>query len=121
MTMFMKDSKHFNINDIDINKIRVLKAKSFMKEKRSYKCYIFYEHDDKYILLNFCFSKILAGYYNEYTNEDKKCIGDVSKTMNFVINDDDLVYKINDIFEYIESKLELLCKNVFIKEEWIVI
>ena len=32
MTIFMKDSKHFNINDIDINKIRVSDAKLFMKK-----------------------------------------------------------------------------------------
>ena len=53
----MKDSKHFNINDIDINKMRVSKAKSFMKESRSYKYYIFYEHDDKYIPLNIALVK----------------------------------------------------------------
>ena len=49
MTIFMKNSKYFNINDIDINKIRVAKAKLFMKENKSYKHYIFYEDGDKYI------------------------------------------------------------------------
>ena len=29
----MKDSKYFNINDIDINKVRVSEAKVFMKKK----------------------------------------------------------------------------------------
>ena len=28
----MKDSKYFNINDIDINKVRVSEAKVFMKK-----------------------------------------------------------------------------------------
>ena len=32
MTIFMKYSKYFNINDIHINKIRVSNAKVFMKE-----------------------------------------------------------------------------------------
>ena len=45
----MKDSKHFNINDIDINKIGVSKANLFVKENKSYKHYILYEDDDKYI------------------------------------------------------------------------
>ena len=42
MTIFMKDSKHFNINDVDVNKIRVSDVKHFMKENNSYKYYIFY-------------------------------------------------------------------------------
>ena len=37
MTIFIKDSKYFDINDIDINKIRVSNAKVFMKENNSYK------------------------------------------------------------------------------------
>ena len=94
MTIFMKDSKHFNINDIDINKIRF--------SDNSYKRYIFYEDGDKYIPLNICFSKTLAGYCNEYPNEDG---GNVSKTMNFVIDDDDLINRINDTSKHIEEKL----------------
>ena len=35
MTIFMKDPKYFNINFIDINKIRVSEAKPFMKENKS--------------------------------------------------------------------------------------
>ena len=31
----MKDSKYFNISNIDINKIRVSNAKLFMKENKS--------------------------------------------------------------------------------------
>ena len=70
MTIFMKDSKCFNINDIDINKVRVSEAKVFMRENNSYKHYIFYEDGDKYISLNICFSKTLAAYYNECGDVD---------------------------------------------------
>ena len=112
----MKDSKYFNINDIDINKIRVSNAKLFMRENKLYKYYIFYEDDDKCIPLNICFSKTLAGYYNEYTNEDGKYDESVSKSMNFVINDDDdLIDRINDIFKHTEEKLDIACKNAIIK------
>ena len=52
MTIFMKNSEYFNINDIYIKKMRVSKAKLFMKENKSYKHYIFYEDSDKYIPLN---------------------------------------------------------------------
>ena len=37
MTIFLKDSKHFNYNDIDINKIRVSVVNLFMKENNPYK------------------------------------------------------------------------------------
>ena len=104
MTIFMKDSKYFDINNIDINKIRVSEARVFMKKKNLYKHYIFYEDVGKYIPLNIYFSKTLAGYYNEYRDEDGKYDGDVSKRMNFVISDD-LVDRVNDVFNHIEEKL----------------
>ena len=108
MTIFMKDSKHFNTNDIDINKIRVSDVKLFMKVNNSYKYYIFSEDGNKYIPLNICFSKTLTGYYNEYFDEDGKYGENVSKTMNFVIGDDiDLLDKIVNIFEYIGEKLKI--------------
>ena len=94
ITIFIKDSKHFNIIDIDINKIKLSNCKVFVKENNPYKHYIFYQDGDKYIPLNICFSKTLGGYYNEYPNEN----GNVSKTMNFVIDDEDLINRINDIF-----------------------
>ena len=71
-----------------------------------YKHYIFYEDAGKYIPLNICFSKTLAGCYNEYPDEDGKYDGNVSKKMNFVISDD-LVDRINDIFRHIEEKLDI--------------
>ena len=103
MTIFIKDSKHFNIDDIDINKIRF--------SDNSYKHYIFYEDGDKYIPLNIYFSKTLARYCNEYPNEDRKYGGNVSKTMNFVINDDDLINRINDLFKHIEEKLDIALQD----------
>ena len=108
MIIFMKDSKYFDINNIDINKIIVSKAKLFMKENNSYKHYIFYEDGDKYFPLNICFSKTLAPYYNEYDDEDGEYDGNVSKSMSFVISDDtDLFDKVNNILEYIRDKLEI--------------
>ena len=112
MNIFRKDSKHCNINDIDINKIRVSEAKLFMKENNSCKHYVFYEDGDKYIPLNICFSKMLGGYYNEYPNED----GNVSKTISFVI-DGDLINRINDIFKYIEEKLDIVLQECFYQGE----
>ena len=46
-TIFMRNSKHFNISDIDINRMRVSNPKLFRKEKKSYKRYILYEDGDK--------------------------------------------------------------------------
>ena len=33
MAIFMEDSKYFNINDIDINRIRVSEVRVFIKKK----------------------------------------------------------------------------------------
>ena len=106
MTIFMKDSKYFNINDIGINKIRLSNAKLFMKKDNLFKHYIFYEDGGKYIPLNICFSKRLAGYYNGKRFDD----GNVSKTMSFVI-DDDLKDRIDNIFKHIEEKLDIALEN----------
>ena len=117
ITIFMEDPKYVNINSIDINKIRVSEAKVFMKKDNLYKHYIFYEDEGKYIPLNIFFSKTLAGYYNEYRNEDGKYDGNVCKRMNFVISDD-LVDKINDIFKYIEEKLDIALENPIYEGEF---
>ena len=50
-TIYIKDVECFRIIDIDINKIRVSDNKLYNKEHNSYKYYVFYEHDDKYISL----------------------------------------------------------------------
>ena len=63
-TVFMRNLKHFNISDIDIDRIRVSNEKLFRKEDKSYKHYIFYEDGDKYVSLNICFNNALLEYYN---------------------------------------------------------
>ena len=45
-TIYMKDTKYFKIDDVDINKIRVSDEKLYSKEHNSNKYYVFYEHDD---------------------------------------------------------------------------
>ena len=111
-TIFMKNSKHFNISDIDINRIRDSKVKFFIKEGKSCKPYIFYEDGDKYVPLNICFNNMLLEYYNEYINENKNNNEYTSKTMNFVL-DDDSVDKIIKIFEYIKKRLKIDLNNYF--------
>ena len=101
----MRNSKHFNISDIDIIRIKVSKAKLFRKEDKSYKHYIFYEDGNKYVPLNICFNNTLLGYYNEYINKNKNNNEYTSKTMDFAL-DDDSVDKIIKIFEYIEKKIK---------------
>ena len=76
-------------------------------------CWVSYKN----IPLNICFSKTLAGYYSKYHDEDGKYDGDVSKRMNFVISDD-LVDKINDIFNNIEEKLDIALEDPIYKSEF---
>ena len=117
MTIFMKDSKYFNINNININKIRISETRVFMKKNNLYKHYIFYEDVGKYIPLDICFSKTLAGYYNEYCDDDGKYNRDVSKRMNFVISDD-LVDRVDNIFSHIEEKLGIALQECIYKSEF---
>ena len=45
--VYMKDNtKCFEINDIDINKIRVSEQKLYSKQHNAYKYYVLYEHDN---------------------------------------------------------------------------
>ena len=67
----MRNSKHFNISGIDINRIRVSSPKLFRKQKKSYKRYILYEDRDKYAPLNICFNNTLLGYYIEHIKKYK--------------------------------------------------
>ena len=104
-TTYIKDTECFRINDIDINKIRVSDKKLYNKEHNSYKYYVFYEHDDKYIPLKIILRDVVD-YYNDYKDNskyDSKCS---AKTMNFKLDDHSL-NKIIDIFEYIEEKLKI--------------
>ena len=68
--------------------------------------------------MNICFGKTEAGYYNEYLDEGGKYGGNVSKTMNFVISDDnDLIDRINNIFKHIEEKLDIALQECFYQSE----
>ena len=48
---YMENTDLFKVNEIDIDKIRVSKRYFYKKEHESYKHYVFYEHNDEYILL----------------------------------------------------------------------
>ena len=70
-TRYMKDTKCFKIDDVDINKIRVSDKKPYSKEHNSHKYYAFYEHDnDEYIPLKIVL-KDAVGYYNDYKDNSK--------------------------------------------------
>ena len=68
-TTYIKDTKCFKINDIDIDKIRVSDKKLYNKEHNSYKYYVLYEHDDEYIPLKIILRDVV-GYYNDYNEEE---------------------------------------------------
>ena len=87
-TAYIKDVEFFRINDVDINIIRVSGKKLYNKEYNSYKYYVFYEHDNKYLPLKIILRDVV-GYYNDYKDD--------SKTMTFKL-DDDSFNKIIDIF-----------------------
>ena len=50
-TTYKKDDDFFEINDINMDKIRVSDKKLYMKKHDSNKYYVFYEYDDEYIPL----------------------------------------------------------------------
>ena len=83
----------FRINDIDINKTRVSDKKLYNKEHNSYKYYVFYEHNNKYIPL-----KIILRDVVDYCNDYK----DNGKTMNFKLDDDSFI-KIVDILTILKK------------------
>ena len=108
-TTYLKDTKCFRINDIDINKIRVSDRKLHNKEHNSYKYYVFYEHDDEYIPLK-SFLIDVVGYYNDYKDNSKYDAKYSAKRMNFKL-DDDSFDKIIDFFKHIEEKLGIDLNN----------
>ena len=61
--IYMKNTKNFKIEDIDINKIRVSNRKIYLKENNSRKHYIFYDHNNEYIPLRIIFKHVVAKYY----------------------------------------------------------
>ena len=79
---YNKDSRIFNISDIDIDKIRVSDKKLYNKQHNSYKHYVFFnENGNEYIPLKVTLLDVL-GYYNIFKGN--------SKTMNFKLDDDSL-------------------------------
>ena len=64
---------------------------------------MFYEHDDKYILLGIIL-KDVVGYYNDYKDNSKYTFKYSVEKMNFKL-DNDLQHKFYDIFEHIEKKI----------------
>ena len=100
--MYIKDTKCFKINDVDINKIRASGKKPYNKEHNSYNYYVFYEYDDEYILLKITLRDV-AGYYNDCIDNSKHDAKYSAKRMNFKL-DDDSFDKTIAIFEHIEEK-----------------
>ena len=50
-TTYMENTECFDIDKIDIDKIRVPDKRLHSKQHKSYKYYVFYEHNDGYIPL----------------------------------------------------------------------
>ena len=101
-TTYIKDTECFEINDKEINKIRVSDKTLYNKQHNSNKYYVFYDHDDKYIPLKIILIDVV-GYYNDYDDNSKYDVKYSAKRMNFKL-DDNLLDKIYDIFEHIEKK-----------------
>ena len=90
---YMEDTKYIEINDIDINKIRVSGKKLYNKQHNSYKYYVFYEHDDdKYIQWRIILRDAVR-YYNYYKDSSKYDAKYSAKRMNFRLNDDLCILK----------------------------
>ena len=100
--VYMKDnSKCFETNDIDINKIRISGKSLYSKQHNAYKYDVLYGHNNEYMPLRIIALKDLVGYYDVY-NDDKR--------MNFKINDEisDKIYQsLENILEHIEKKLDM--------------
>ena len=105
----MEDTECFEINNIYVDKIRVSDKKLYNKEHNSYKYYVFYENNDKYIPLKI-FLTDAVGYYNDYKDNSKHGAKYSAKRMNFKLDDDSLD-KIYDIFEHIGEKLGIDLNN----------
>ena len=56
--IYEENTEVFKINDVDINKINVSDKKLYNKIHDSYKCYVFYEHNNKHTPLNIFLSNI---------------------------------------------------------------
>ena len=95
--IYKEDLKLFNINHIDIDKIRVSDKKLYDKKHNSYKHYVFYEDGNEYIPLKIILLDVL-GYYNVFEAD--------SKTTIFKLDNNSLEKTI-DIFDRIGKILNI--------------
>ena len=95
---YMGNTYLFEIDEVDINKIRVSKKYLYKKEHESNKHYVFYEHNGKYIPLKIILSGMI-GYYNKFKNT-------AAQKMRFVFKGS-LADKFYDIFENFRKKLAI--------------
>ena len=110
-TAYIKNTKHFKINDIDIDKIRVSDKKLYNKSHNSYKYYMFYEHSDEYIPLRIVL-KDVVGYYNDCKDNSKYDTKYSAKRISLrVSDDDDSLDKAYDILIDIEERLGIDLNN----------
>ena len=86
-SIYKKDSRVFNTNDIEIDKIRLSDKNLYIKKYESYKHYVFYE-DDEYISLEIILFDV-QGFCNDHKDNGKK--------MNFKLDNGSLE-EIIDIF-----------------------
>ena len=93
--IYKESTRVFNINDTEIDKIRVSDKKLYIKKHDSYKHYVFYEDDNEYISLKI-FLLDVTGRYPSFD--------DGGKTMNFNLHND-LLEEFCDVFSNIEDKL----------------
>ena len=100
--VYVKDNNDcFGIDEIDTNKIRESEKSLYNKQHNAYKCYVLYDHNDKYMPLRITLRDVV-GYYDVY-NDDKK--------MNFKINNEHsgkIYQRPENIFEHIEEILKIV-------------
>ena len=100
-TTYIENNKCFEIDKIDIDKIRVSESRLYNKEHNSYKYYVFHEHDNEFIPLKTILIYV-AGYYLDYKDNSKYDSKYNTKRMNSKL-DDNSVDKIHYFFEHIEE------------------
>ena len=87
-------TKLFEIEDIDLDKIKVSVQEGNDKKKGSYKYFIGYDDNGEIVPLVIDLSQMI-GYYKIHKDDNK--------TMNFVCNDKDLLKEYKKIWEKVSS------------------
>ena len=100
-TTYMKNTEVFEIDKIDVDNLRVSNKYSYVKKHESYKNYVFYEHNNEYILLKIILSNVVLS--NKLKDID-------AKGMSFERSGkvEDNIY---DIFENIKEKSSIYSIN----------